>query len=215
MAHYNVTQDEHGWTHFDWRIDGVTADMVDWHWSNMDKTFILWHPKSHIHFDWIVPTTKDRFIGAVHRAPQLRRGGTFNPNPPGLLFADPATLPKEVVEQTIYDHACFVDRVDLDENWKVCSAPANVFRLHQWQQTDAGIVGRLSAINCHVENMEQELEKGQIWVEHAVEEVENYSNFLAEMYRLWSVVKDRPDVHFTHSLKLVRTDSGLKYAWQE
>ena len=215
MPHYNVTQDAQGWTHFDWTIDGITADMIDWHWSNMDKTFILWHPTSHIRFDWIIPTTKDRFIGAVHRAPQLRRGGKpANPNTPGLLFDNPMTLPSEIVDQTIYDHACFVNRVNLDESWHICSAPSNVYRLHQWKQTDRGVVGRLSAINCNVTDMAEELEKGEIWVEHAVEEIENYSCFLAEIYKLWSVVRGRPDVHFTHSLKLVRTMSGIKYEWQ-
>ena len=31
-------------THFDWTLDGVTPRMINWFWSNMEKSFVLWHP---------------------------------------------------------------------------------------------------------------------------------------------------------------------------
>jgi hypothetical protein len=31
-----VTQDELG-THLDWELEGVTAVMIDWFWSNLEK----------------------------------------------------------------------------------------------------------------------------------------------------------------------------------
>lgn len=52
---HTVRQDEHGWTHIDWTLDNVTPDMIDWHWSHMDKDYNLWHPAQHKDFSWVVP----------------------------------------------------------------------------------------------------------------------------------------------------------------
>ena len=48
---YTVTQDDIG-THIDWKHEGVTAEMIDWFWSNMEKGFILWHPEEHEPLVW-------------------------------------------------------------------------------------------------------------------------------------------------------------------
>jgi len=41
-----MVQDAMG-THLDWRHEDLTAHMIDWFWSNMEKGFLLWHPAQH------------------------------------------------------------------------------------------------------------------------------------------------------------------------
>jgi hypothetical protein len=41
-----VTQDRTG-THIGWQHDAITARMIDWFWSNMEKCMLLWHPEQH------------------------------------------------------------------------------------------------------------------------------------------------------------------------
>jgi hypothetical protein len=38
---YKITQDALG-THLNWQHEGVTAKMIDWFWSNMEKCFLHW-----------------------------------------------------------------------------------------------------------------------------------------------------------------------------
>ena len=70
-----VTQDRVG-THIDWELDGVTARMIDWFWSNMEKGFLLWHPSQHEPLQWAVPVKPGNPIGSVHIAPQTWNDGT-------------------------------------------------------------------------------------------------------------------------------------------
>ena len=51
---YTITQDALG-THIDWQHDAVTAKMIDWFWSNMEKAFLLWHPEEHEPLTWVIP----------------------------------------------------------------------------------------------------------------------------------------------------------------
>ena len=57
-------------THLDWEHDGVTARMIDWFWSNMEKGIILWHPEQHEALEWAVPPKHGNPVGSIHIAPQ-------------------------------------------------------------------------------------------------------------------------------------------------
>ena len=71
---HQVTQDTTG-THLDWRHDGVTARMIDWFWSNMEKGFVLWHPTEHEPLTWVVAPQDGDPVGSVHLAPQTWSDG--------------------------------------------------------------------------------------------------------------------------------------------
>jgi hypothetical protein len=47
-------------------LPGVTAEMIDWHWANMDKTYYLWAPGSHKRFNWVKEPWRVGFINSVH-----------------------------------------------------------------------------------------------------------------------------------------------------
>jgi hypothetical protein len=71
---HSITHDSMG-THIDWRHDGVTARMIDWFWSNMEKVFILWHPEQHEALEWAVPSKHGNPLGSIHIAPQTWNDG--------------------------------------------------------------------------------------------------------------------------------------------
>jgi hypothetical protein len=61
------------------------------------------------------------------------------------------------------------------------------YRIHQWQKTDYGVIGKSSAIGTrHKESVED----GKIWAAHCAEEVGNWAAFLPQLYRLYTVVTD-------------------------
>ncbi len=69
--------------------------MMNWHWSNLDKDYMLWHPVDHEGFCWAVPVTPDKFIGAVHKTLQGERAKIYSDpqdSPVGLTYLDPQIL---------------------------------------------------------------------------------------------------------------------------
>ena len=52
-----------------WRqefLPGVTAEMLDWFWANMEKSYYLWAPGAHKSFRWIKAPWKYGFVNSVH-----------------------------------------------------------------------------------------------------------------------------------------------------
>lgn len=203
-----VTQDERGWTHIDWTLNGVTTDMIDWHWSNMEKTFILWHPQDHRGFRWYIQPTKDKFFGCVHLTLQgpPRPDESLDKMDFGLVYYDVATLLKEMADVIIYDHVCLVGDTLLTQ----LEGPVGSYRIHRWQSSDNGVVGKSSAITPVIKDIAKEKEMGLRWTKHAIGEVGNWEVFLSDIYRRWQVVAN-PNLNVFHSLKVEKTANGVKY----
>jgi hypothetical protein len=56
-----------------------------------------------------------------------------------------------------------------------------------------------------------ETERGLTWAKHCAEEMDYFQNFLPDLYRLWSVVKN-PKLNPYFSFKIVREGKSLRYA---
>src|SRR3954452_20170174 len=102
---HQVTQDTTG-THLDWRHDGVTARMIDWFWSNMEKGFVLWHPTEHEPLTWVVAPQDGDPVGSVHLAPQTWSDGTFQNL--YIRFEEPADVPDAVAALITHAHCVIV-----------------------------------------------------------------------------------------------------------
>jgi hypothetical protein len=202
-----VRQDEKGWTHIDWELEGVTPKMIDWWWCNMEKGFALWHPIEHTDFYWHTKPTGDEFLGKIHVAPQVWSDGRiFRPH---IRFDDVATLPDTIKEIVVYSHVLVAAGISLtDENVKD-DAPPIAYRIHQWEGTDAGVRGLSSAIPMKPDPLETE--RGLVWAKHCAEEMRYFQDFLPDLYKLWSVVKN-PVINPFFSLKVVRDGKSLRYA---
>lgn len=47
-------------------LPGVSAEMLDWFWANMEKGYYLWAPASHKRFSWVKSPGEYGFLGSVH-----------------------------------------------------------------------------------------------------------------------------------------------------
>jgi hypothetical protein len=180
---HSVSQDALG-THIDWSHDGVTARMIDWFWMNMEKGFMLWHPEQHEPMEWPVPPKHGDPLGAIHNAPQTwddgRRQNLF------IRFEHLEKVPAEVRDVIVYEHVMIVAGLGLDEEAMRKGDPMG-YRVHQWQASDSGVVGKSSAIGWR---RKETPEEGKVWAAHAAQEVGNWGVFLPTLYRLYQVVTD-------------------------
>lgn len=169
-------------THLDWSHDGLTAKMIDWFWSNMEKGFLLWHPAQHEPLVWAVPVRHGNPVGSVHIAPQTwsdgRRQNLY------IRFEDLATVPEWVKEYVVYEHCVIVAGLGFGEEALKEGLPLG-YRVHQWQKTDYGVVGKSSAIGTRKPETKEE---GLVWAAHCAEEIGNWAVFLPELYRQYRVV---------------------------
>jgi hypothetical protein len=180
---YTVSHDSVG-THIDWRHDGITARMIDWFWSNMEKGFMLWHPSQHEALEWATPPKHGAPLGAIHIAPQTwndgRRQNLY------IRFERLEDLEPRFRDYIVYSHVIVAAGLGLGPECLVKPEPMG-YRIHQWQATDYGVVGKSSAIGTR---RKETVEDGKIWAAHNAEEIGNWGVFLPDLYRLYRVVTD-------------------------
>ena len=187
---HSLRQDVLG-THFDWVLEGVTARMIDWFWSNMEKGFMLWHPEQHEPLEWPVPPRHGNPFGAIHNAPQTwsdgRRQNLF------IRFERLEDLAPEIRDVIVFEHVMVVAGLGFDAEAMKRGEPLG-YRVHQWQASDAGVVGRSSAIGTR---RKETPEDGLVWADHAGQEILNWAKFLPQLYTLYLVVTDTRRNPFT------------------
>lgn len=171
-------------THIDWKHENVTAKMIDWFWSNMEKGFILWHPEEHEPLTWVIPPKHGNPIGSVHLAPQTWSDGTRQNL--YIRFEDLNDVPEEVKEYIVYEHCVIVAGLGFGEESLENPEPMG-YRLHQWEKTDYGVKGKSSGIGM---TKKESKEDGIVWAKHCYQEIANWGVFLPQVYNLYRVVEN-------------------------
>ncbi len=145
-------------------LHGVTPEMIDWWWDNIDTTerYKLWHPKDHHSFQWEVSPKKGH-IGAIHKVVE-------NIGPPTTLrirWEDPSTsqIPIE------YDHANVGSTLDQNDN-------SISWVLHEYESIENGIKLR-STFRLPAKVPEPFIE---ILRKHNKEEISEFVNFLPRLF---------------------------------
>jgi hypothetical protein len=180
---YPISQDAMG-THFDWKHEGVSARMIDWFWSNMEKGFILWHPEQHEALEWATAPKHGNPVGSIHIAPQTwndgRRQNLY------IRFEDLKAVPAQIRDYIVYEHVVIVAGLGLGAECLAKPDPMG-YRIHQWEKTDYGVMGKSSAIGTRRKETPAE---GLVWAAHAGQEIGNWGVFLPQLYTLYKVVSD-------------------------
>ena len=200
-----VTQDRVG-THIDWELDGVTARMIDWFWSNMEKGILLWHPNQHEPLEWYVAPKHGNPIGSVHIAPQTWNDGTRQNL--YIKMHDICAMPDDVKSLILYNH-CYIAGGYIQST--IDDGEPLGYRLHQWQSSDAGVLGRSSALDGARKTTPEE---GLVWVEHCIQEIGNWAVFLPQLYALYKVITNTEYNPFT-DLTLDKQDGAVTYRYIE
>jgi succinate dehydrogenase/fumarate reductase flavoprotein subunit len=166
---------------------GVTPEMIDWWWVNMEKGYPLWEPNDHKSFVWEVPPPVGGYLGAIQIAEEK-----MGPMPPMKIRirwddAESCPIPR------IYEHA--IVAAGVDPQGKV-----GAMILHEWEKSPRGTRMRSTM------RFPGPVPPGfaEIWKTHDRAEVSTFPKFLPDLYRLWQAVKD-PTINRQCSLKVKKT----------
>lgn len=148
------------------KLKGVTPEMVDWWWDNIDTTdrYRMWHPESHQSFVW-EPVEGDEHAGKTHRVTETIADFQITLR---IRWVDPDSIPVE----RIYSHAnagCTLDDEDKPVSWV----------LHEYEAADWGTKMRSTFM------LPDETPAGFIegLRKHNEEEMAQFPVFLPELYK--------------------------------
>jgi succinate dehydrogenase / fumarate reductase flavoprotein subunit len=152
---------------------GVTPEMIDWWWVNMEKGYPLWEPKDHKSFVWEVPPPPGGYLGAIQIAEE--KMGPLPPMKIRIRWDDPDGCPIP----RIYEHAIVASGIDPEGN-------VGAMILHEWERSPRGT--RMRSTMRFLGPVPPGLP--EIWKAHDRAEVSTFPAFLPDLYRLWQAVKD-------------------------
>jgi succinate dehydrogenase/fumarate reductase flavoprotein subunit len=162
---------------------GVTPEMIDWWWVNMEKGYPLWEPNDHKSFVWEVPPPIGGYLGAIQIAEE--KMGPMPPMKIRIRWDDPDICP---IPRT-YEHAIVASGVDP-------KGKVGAMILHEWERSPHGT--RMRSTMRFLGPVPPGLP--EIWKKHDRAEVSTFTKFLPDLYRLWQAVKD-PAINRQCSLK--------------
>ena len=192
----NAMAREKGWvlqSHCQHFLPGVTADMLDWFWANMEKCYYLWAPGSHKRFNWVKEPWRVGFEQSVHMISEsvgegqaVFGGSGIEIHRLGLdWFPFTAALAHVIVEGVFNDLDEFVDMT-----------------VHMWEDCPGGcrhFTASVASTTIHepphfvkemlAENPES-MPVAPGATDHAEYEASRWPAFLPQLYSLW---KDHPD----------------------
>jgi succinate dehydrogenase/fumarate reductase flavoprotein subunit len=152
---------------------GVTPEMIDWWWVNMEKGYPLWEPNDHKSFVWEVPPPVGGYLGAIQIAEE--KMGPMPPMKIRIRWDDPdsCSIPR------IYEHAIVASGIDPE-------GKVGAMILHEWEKSPRGT--RMRSTMRFLGPVPPSLP--EIWKAHDKAEVSTFPRFLPDLYRLWQAVKD-------------------------
>ena len=168
----------------EWELDHVTARMIDWFWSNMEKCNLLWHPEQHEPLEWAVAPQHGNPIGSIHIAPQTWSDGTRQNL--YIRLEDVAALPAQCKHYINHAHVASVCCIGMGED-ALKNPELWGYRIHQWTSSDNGVIGSSTAIGAL---KKEDHEAKLVWAAHCEEEISNWGVFLPTLYPLYQVVKN-------------------------
>ena len=197
-------------------LPGVTAEMLDWFWANMEKCYYLWAPGSHKKFTWVRTPVEYGMEASAHMIAESCEVGV-------AVFGGEGVTIERLPLAEFYPFTSCLEHV-------ICEGVFNDKRelvdatIHMWEDTPGGINHITATVNnthCSMppafildilrENPDAKLVPN--WAtDHEDYEASQWPVFLPTLFGLW---KDHPDpsqnVHC--DLSVVRgADGRYRYA---
>lgn len=171
-------------------LPGVTPEMLDWWWANMEKGYYLWAPGAHKRFTWVREPWKHGFLGSAHMISEsmvpgipVFGGNGIQIDRLGLDMFPFKTHLKHVLVEGIFNRKGeFVDST-----------------VHMWEEAAGGSIHiTASFFNTKIteppafilENPDARPQKPEDAESHAEYEASQWPVFLPKLYDLW---KNHPD----------------------
>lgn len=176
-------------------LPGVTAEMLDWFWVNMEKCYYLWGPGSHKYFQWVKEPWKYGFKESKISVAE----NTYENGPIFALAGDPViTMNRLGMEEFIYNYA--LDHVLMEGLRHPETGEVINNNVHMYQNVEGGCVHITT--NCWNRKYipfgrtpeEQKIEESRlpegVNFTHQDYECSHWPKFLPSLYEIW---KDHPD----------------------
>ncbi|MCX8031913.1 MAG: hypothetical protein N3B14_00725 [Thermoleophilia bacterium] len=165
------------WTVVDHIIPGVTPEMIDWWWVNMEKGYELWCPEEHKSFRWEVKPPLGGHVGALQVVEEsINYGPVMEIH---IEWLDPNLGTPEQKAFWTYDHLLVAGPPKRDP-----AAPQFVVLSHQYEAIPGGCRMR----SCM--HTPPGMPRVEGWREHNIAEVSRFKDFLPVLWSLWQAVKD-------------------------
>lgn len=187
---------ENAWVLNSWHshfLPGVTSEMLDWWWANMEKGYYLWAPGSHKRFSWVREPWKYGFLGSAHMISEAVGEGmaVFGGSGIQINRLDLSWFPfREALEHVIVEGVFNAKDEFVD------------MTVHMWQDVPGGCVHMDAAVAnpniseppAFVLEMLQKDPAAKLVppssTDHSEYEASRWPRFLPALYGLW---KDHPD----------------------
>jgi hypothetical protein len=210
-----------GWIVVDHIVPGVTAEMIDWWWVNMEKGYELWCPDEHKGFRWEVKPPIGGHIGAVQIATEsIDYGPVMDLR---IEWVDPNIGTKEQKDFWTYEHL-----LTAGTTGKIPGTKAMIMLSHQWEAIPGGCKMRscmhgfpapppgsapppnMPTSHSHAPHPSGRKPTGGGWRVHNIAEVSTFKAFLPALWGIWQAVSD-PAINRQCSLKIKKQDSKIVY----
>ncbi len=159
-------------------LPGVTSEMIDWWWANMEKGYYLWAPGEHYGFDWLVPPCEGGYDNCLE--------ATYEFNPVEPLLVARMNIGEYYPLKQCYDHVC------MSSFKSVALKEGEMILIHTWKDVEGGVWWR----NLCLEERRWYDTVGSAFANipefpsHMEYEAGRLCEFLPTLYDLW---KDHPD----------------------
>jgi hypothetical protein len=204
-----------GWIVVDHIIPGVTAEMLDWWWVNMEKGYELWCPDEHKGFRWEIKPPPSGHIGAVQIATESI---DYSPvRDIRIEWVDPNLGTQEQKDFWAYEHLLTASatgtqsgtqpRVELSHQWEGIPGGCKMRScMHQFQGPPPGNPSPGPAL-LHPSGKKP---SGGGWRVHNIAEVSTFKAFLPALWGIWQAVPD-PVINRQCSLKIKKDGPKIIY----
>ncbi|MBN2418295.1 MAG: hypothetical protein JXL81_02840 [Deltaproteobacteria bacterium] len=216
MAENNYPEE---WMVVDHVIPGVTTEMIDWWWVNMEKGYELWCPDEHKGFKWAIKPPMNGHIGAVQIATEsIDYGPVMDLR---IEWVDPNLGTQEQKDFWTYEHL-----LTAGSTGEQPGTIPMVMLSHQYEAIPEGCKmrscmhgfpkpppGSGPPPEFKFEMKEHPTGKkptGGGWPAHNVAEVSTFKNFLPALWGIWQAVSD-PAINRKASLKIKKEGSNIIY----
>ena len=205
-----------GWIVVDHIVPGVTAEMLDWWWVNMEKGYELWCPDEHKGFRWEVKPPLGGHIGAVQIATEsIDFGPVIDLR---IEWVDPNIGTEEQKDFWAYEHLLTAGTTGAQPGTK-----AMIMLSHQWEAIPGGCKMRSCMHGAPTpppgsgpppgpmpKHPSGKTPTGGGWRVHNIAEVSTFKAFLPALWGIWQAVTD-PTINRRCSLKIKKQGSRIIY----
>lgn len=176
-------------------LPGVSAEMLDWFWANLEKCYYLWAPGCHKSFEWLKSPSEYGFLHSVHKVSESMGPGV------APMGADGIILHRMGLEYFPFQE--HLEHVIIEA---ILNDKGEIFNLgvHMWENVPGGCIHvTRGATNTRIskppkfvidfskaEKQMDDLETEKQILPHPDYEAAQWPRFLPKLYEIW---KDHPD----------------------